>query len=131
MRNLKQIMRYLFGVLFMLAGANHFRATAFYVNIMPSYLPWQLELVYLSGILEFALGALLLIRRASRLAAWGAIVLMIGVFPANLHMALHSESYPSFSPVAIWLRLPFQAVLIAWAYWLTRTNQEPQTHRRF
>jgi uncharacterized membrane protein len=42
------------------------------------------------------------------------------VFPANLHMALHPEQFRKLSPILLWLRLPFQAVLIAWAWWYTR-----------
>jgi uncharacterized membrane protein len=48
------------------------------------------------------------------------IALLIAVFPANIHMALHAELFPEFDPVALWLRLPLQGVLIAWAYWFTR-----------
>jgi uncharacterized membrane protein len=35
-------------------------------------------------------------------------------------MALHQELYPSLPPLGLWLRLPIQGVLIAWAYWYTR-----------
>ena len=112
--------RYLFGLLFVAAGVNHFVNTAFYVRIMPPYLPWHEELVLLSGVAEIALGALLLVRRYARVAAWGLILLLVAVFPANLHMAMSPEQFPSISPLALWLRLPLQGVLIAWAYWYTR-----------
>ena len=52
---------------------------------MPPYLPLHLELVYLSGFFEIALGLLLLVPRFSRLAAWGIIALLIAVFPANIY----------------------------------------------
>ena len=120
MRVLKQVLKWVLGVSFVLAGLNHFRRTEFYVSIMPPYLPWHLELVYLSGLCEVALGALLLVPRYTPLAAWGLIALLIAVFPANVHMALHPEVDPRFAPVFLWARLPLQGVLIAWAYWLTR-----------
>lgn len=120
MRRWKRWARYVFGALFILAGANHFRATDFYVSIMPDYLPWHLQLVYLSGVAEIALGVLLFSRRFGRLAAWGTIALMMAVFPANLHMALNNDLYPQFTPVMLWLRVPFQLLLVAFAYWLTR-----------
>ena len=47
------------GVLMMLAGANHFLNPRFYTQIMPPYLPFPLELVYISGVLEIA-GSMLL-----------------------------------------------------------------------
>ncbi len=89
---------------------------------MPAYLPWHLPLVYLSGGAEMVLGALLFVPAVERLAAWGTFALMIAVFPANLQMALHTELYPQFSVLALWLRVPFQLVLLAWAYWLTRAD---------
>ena len=55
-----------------------------------------------------------------RFAGWGLIALLVAVFPANLHMALHPDQYPDIPPAALWGRLPIQAVLIAWAYWFTR-----------
>lgn len=35
-------------------------------------------------------------------------------------MAMHSELYPTLPVLVFWLRLPFQGLLIAWAYWYTR-----------
>ena len=119
MRTLKLVMKWLFGLLFVAAGANHFVNPDFYTRMMPPYLPWHRELVYLSGACEIVLGGLLLVPRYSRYAAWGLIALLLAVFPANLHMALHPNDFPDFSVVSLWLRLPVQGVLIAWAYWFT------------
>ena len=119
MRTLKLIMKWLFGLLFMVAGAYHFVNPDFYIPMMPPYLPWHRELIYLSGVCEIVLGALLLVPRFAPYAAWGLIALLIAVFPANLHMALNPSLYPGFSPVGQWLRLPAQGLLIAWAYWFT------------
>ncbi len=124
MRWLKIITRYVFGALFVAAGANHFRNPGFYVSIMPPYLPWHLELVYISGVTEIALGVLLMIPQTSTVAAWGLIALLIAVVPANAHMALHTDDYPRFSPALIYARLPLQVILIAWAYWYTRKEIE-------
>ena len=120
MRKLKIILKYLLCVFFVAAGLNHFISPDFYLKIMPPYLPWHLFLVYLSGFFEVALGVLLLIPAFTRIAAWGLIALLIAVFPANIHMATNPELYSDISPLALWLRLPLQAVLIAWAYWYTR-----------
>ena len=108
------------GVSFILAGINHFLNTEFYLKIMPTYLPFHLFLVYLSGVFEIILGALFLIPKFSRLAAWGLILLLIAVFPANIFMAMNTELFPEFNPLLIWLRLPLQFLLIFWIYQYTK-----------
>jgi uncharacterized membrane protein len=120
-------MKWLLGLLFVAAGVNHFANTAFYVSIMPPYVPLHLLDVYVSGIAEVVLGILLLTTRFERFAAWGLVALLFAVFPANLHMALNPELFPAFPPEVLWGRAVFQAPLVAWAYWFTRpTTAEAQ-----
>ena len=123
MANFKRWSRYLLGAFFVVAGVSHFINTDFYVGIMPPYLPWHLELVYISGVAEITLGVLLFIKRWAVWAEWGLIVLIVAVFPANIHMALHPDLYPSIPTLVLWLRLPVQGLLIAWAYWYTREKR--------
>jgi uncharacterized membrane protein len=112
-------MKWLLGIFFVGAGIVHFVRPDVYMKIMPPYLPWHRALVYLSGACEVALGVLVLVPRCTAPAAWGLIALLIAVFPANVYMATHAELFPKLNPVALWLRLPLQGVLIAWAYWFT------------
>ncbi|MBA3243383.1 MAG: DoxX family membrane protein [Acidobacteria bacterium] len=119
MQSIKLILKYLFAAFFVLAGLNHFINPDFYLKIMPLYLPWHLLLVYLSGVVEIVLGLLLLLPKFTRAAAWGLIALLVAVSPANIHMAINQELYPEYNAAALWLRLPLQLVLIAWAYWYT------------
>ncbi len=118
----KLALRWLLGLLFVAAGVNHFVRPDFYLRIMPPYLPWHRELVLLSGIFEALGGVGLLIPRFQVAAAWGLIALLVAVFPANLHMALHATDYSRFPPALLWARLPFQGVFIAWAYGYTRRS---------
>jgi uncharacterized membrane protein len=120
MATVKTLTRFVFGALFVAAGLNHFRNPDFYVGIMPPYLPWPVDLVYLSGVAEVVLGALLLVPTWTAMAAWGLIALLIAVFPANVHMAMHPDLYPTISPSALLIRLPLQGLLVAWAYWYTQ-----------
>lgn len=119
MSTAKAISKYIYAIFLIGAGAMHFVRPEFYVKIMPPYLPWHLELVYASGVAEMGLGALLLVPHFTQLAAWGIIALMIAIFPANVHVYLHQELLPA-PPIMHLLRLPLQAVFIAWAYWHTR-----------
>jgi uncharacterized membrane protein len=121
MKIVKMVSRYIFAIFFIGAGVMHFVRPGFYLKIMPPYLPLHLELVYLSGLFEVVLGVLLLIRRWAPLAAWGLILLLIAVFPANIYVYQHQELVPG-TPILHLLRLPLQAVLILWAYWYTRPD---------
>ena len=116
---LKSTLRIMLALFFVSAGVNHFRATGFYLRMMPPYVPFHLAMVRISGVAEVLLGMLLFVPAATVVAAWGLIALLIAVFPANLQMALHPETFPELSSRALWLRLPLQGVLIAWAYWFT------------
>ncbi len=108
------MLRRLCGPVFIAAGANHFLNPRFYRAIMPDYLPAHDELVVASGIAEMAGGAALMHPRTRRLGGWWLIATLIAVFPANVHMAQHPERYPKLSPAALYARLPFQLVFIAW-----------------
>ena len=117
---LKSTLRIVLALFFAGAGVNHFVRTGFYLRMMPAYVPWHLASVHISGVAEIGLGVLLLIPTTSSAAAWGLIALLVAVFPANVQMALHPDTFPEFSSLALWLRLPLQAVLITWAAWYTR-----------
>ncbi len=117
----KAVFKYLLTLLMVGAGVMHFVRSDFFTSIVPPYLPYPRELVYISGVIEFALGVLLLVPRVSRWAAWGIIALLVAVFPANIYLYQHQELLPG-SPVMHFLRLPLQAVLIWWAYWFTKPD---------
>ena len=126
MNRTKTASEYVLAVFMIGAGVMHFISPDFYIRIMPSYLPLHRELVYLSGVCEVVLGTLLLIRRFSTLAAWGIVVLLIAVFPANIYVYQNQDVLPA-PPLFHLLRLPFQGVFIAWAFWHTRAmNTEEQ-----
>jgi uncharacterized membrane protein len=95
--------------------------------MMPAALPWPLALVYLSGVAEIAGGLGLILPATRRWAAWGLVALFVAIFPANLNMAVNHLPLGDqvVSPLALWLRLPMQLPLIAWAYWYTRPDPTP------
>jgi len=88
MKKVETASLWLMGAFYVLAGMNHFRAPEFYLPIMPPYLPWHAQLVFLSGVAEVIVGVGLLMPRTRVLAAWAAIALLLAVYPANIHMAL-------------------------------------------
>jgi uncharacterized membrane protein len=120
---MKTVLLYVMVLFYVLAGANHFVQPDVYLPMMPPYLPWHRGLIYLSGIAEVGFPLAMLVPAWRRTAAWGLILTLIAIFPANLHIAVHNVPLfgrPEGFGVWNWVRLPFQAVLIAWAWWYTR-----------
>ena len=117
----KEILRGVLAVAIIIVGTTHFIRPEQYARIVPPPFP-PLPSVYISGFFEILGGIGLAIPSVSVAAAWGLIALFIAVFPANIYMTLHNigiEGIPHSRSLYI-ARLPFQAVLIAWAYWYTR-----------
>ena len=109
---------------FVVAGANHFLNPAPYLAMMPPYLSWHERLIVVSGVAEIAGGVGILIPKMRRLAAWGLVVLLVAVFPANVQVALHGWPGVQIPQWTLWARLPLQGVLIIWVYWVCRDRVE-------
>lgn len=107
---------YFMSAIYVLAGFNHFLNPQTYIKIIPTWLPSPVMINYVSGLAEIVLGILLLFNSTRTLAAWGVIVLLIAIFPANIQMSINF--YNSHHPKFWWTiaRLPLQVGLIAWAW---------------
>ena len=120
MSRTKQTLLWVMAAFYVFAGVMHFVRPDVYLPMMPPYLPWPGPLVFLSGVAEIALGLAILVPRLRPVAAWGIILLLIAVFPANIHIALNNVPLfgnPEGAGIWNWVRLPMQGVLALWAWW--------------
>jgi uncharacterized membrane protein len=123
--------------LFMItAGVLHFVVDHLFAQIVPPFLPGAYPIVWISGVFEILLGLLLLVPRYRRLASLGLVALFVAVFPANIYMAVANVQIQGLpagmqqpSELALWLRLPLQFALMAWAYWAGRDGRPRQALR--
>ncbi|MAE96514.1 MAG: DoxX family protein [Deltaproteobacteria bacterium] len=125
MSRTKSVLLYLMAAFYVFAGFNHLMNPGFYLAIMPPDLPNPEWLNVLSGLAEIVLGVYVLEPRVRVLAAWGLIALLVAVFPANLWVAMENvgaEGPGSGAGAANWVRIPFQGLFIAWAWWYTRED---------
>ncbi len=90
----------------------------FYESIIPPFIPKPKLINWLSGVAEVVLGTALLIPEYTSLAAWGVILLLIAVYPANIYHFIKGWRKKKMIGVLA-LRLPLQFVLIWWAYTFT------------
>ncbi|HEX2053126.1 MAG TPA: hypothetical protein VHJ78_05280 [Actinomycetota bacterium] len=117
------------GLVLLMAGSGvlHLRKPEIYLPIVPRFLGNAEFYVFWSGILELAAAAFLVLPRTRRPAAMLTAAILIGVFPANVQMALDGGQpgggWYTGSTVGLWLRLPLQPLLIWWAWTFARTGK--------
>jgi uncharacterized membrane protein len=125
MQRFKRPLQWVLAATMTVGGLAHFASPDAYVAIMPPFLPFPLALVYVSGVVEAGLGIALMIPKLTRLAAWGLVLTLLAVYPANIYHAVEGGiSHPDLpeifaEPVFAYIRLPFQVLFIAWAWWYT------------
>ena len=105
---------------YVFVGIKHFTNPAWFMKIMPPYLPLHKEFVYISGAFEIILGLMLLLDKTRSIGGWGLILLLIAVFPANIYLAQTNGVAMNTTPLIAWGRLPFQGFFILIAYWHTK-----------
>ena len=108
------------------AGIKHFIDTDWFLYIIPPYLTFiGLVLIYISGFVEIVLGLLLLFPKYRKISAYGIILLLIAVYPANIYLAFnkHPQELIGISSFAAsWIRLPIQFILIGIAYYHSKVK---------
>jgi uncharacterized membrane protein len=121
---LRRVALFVVAAFFSLAGVSHFTNTEFFLAIVPPYLPAHLELVYISGVFEVLGGVGVLLAASRTWACYGLIALLVAVYPANIHMALHPDLFPDMTATALYVRLPLQFVM-AWLVWWATVADSP------
>ena len=117
------------GTFFILAGVNHFLHPHAYLKMIPPYVPFPNAMNVISGAAEILGGTAVLFPRFRRAAGWSLIALLLAVFPANLHVALHGWNGVTIPAWVLWARLPLQVALIAWVYAVCLARRERNARR--
>ena len=115
--DIKYLSLVVMGIFYISIGVSHFTSPIWYVQIVPPYLPYKLELVYISGLFEILFGGMLFFKKTRFLAGWGLILLLIAVYPANIYLAQTNGAAMNTTPLIAWGRLPVQFIFVGLAYW--------------
>ena len=124
MKYIKLITIYFMSIAYTYVGVRHFIDPDFFLAIMPNYLSMHLFFVYLTGLMEVVFGLLLAFRKTRKFSSYGLIMLLLIVFPANIHLVESelSQSILEVSKEQTIIRLPFQGLLLILAYWHSKNN---------
>ncbi|MFB0496641.1 putative membrane protein [Mucilaginibacter sp. OAE612] len=101
------------------ASLGHFMFTKGMVMMMPPFIPFKVALVYLTGVMEIILGALLIVNATRHIAGIILLVMFAVMLPANInaaikHVDLEKATYDGSGPGYLWFRIPLQLLFIAW-----------------
>lgn len=116
--------------MFLFTASAHFTAMKHDLAAMiPAPFTGSLPIVYATGLLEVAGAIGILLPRTRRLAGIGLVLLMLGMFPANVSAARRGVTLRGEPPSALMWRAPLQLLFIAAIWWtaIHRTREERGT----
>jgi uncharacterized membrane protein len=89
--------------------------------MLPPSVPQRVLLVYLTGVLEFAIALGFMVPRARRVSGWVAAAVLVLFFPANIYAAIHHVPMGghAWGPIYLLIRGPLQAIILLWTYGFT------------
>jgi uncharacterized membrane protein len=102
-------------------AVGHFAFTKGMAMMLPNFIPYKTETVYLTGIIEIAAAIGLFIPNFRVVTAWLLIAFFIVILPANIYAAVKHINYQkgTFDGngfTYLWFRIPLQIVFIIWTY---------------
>lgn len=109
---------------FVVTAIAHFISTEGMATMIPPSIPYRIELIYLTGVLEL-LGAIgVWIPRLERLTGLLLILMLIGLLPANVYSAINRVEFGGHGsgPAYLLVRVPFQLFVIWWTYFATEQD---------
>lgn len=111
--------------MFILTGVGHFVSTEAMVQMLPPFLPGRVTIVYVTGVLEIAVAALLFWRvtRPTPWLGWALAAFLLALLPANIYSALAEVGLGGHGPAYLWFRVPLQFFFIGWALLATGALQ--------
>ena len=99
----------------------HFAYTRGMTLMIPGFIPFKTEIVYLTGIIEIMAAIGLLIPQFRILTAWLLILFFVLLLPANIkaaieHVDFEKGTYDGKGLNYLWTRIPLQIIFILWTY---------------
>src|SRR5208283_3074480 len=113
--------RYALAVMFVVTSVAHFnRMRHDLARMIPSVFPQPMLIVYITGVCEFLGAAGLLIPRFRPFAGVCLILLLLGMFTANISAAMKGVTLGGKPVTPLWLRTPMQVLFIGLIWWASR-----------
>ena len=117
-------------LLFLFTGIGHFTQTEPMAQMLPPWVPARRLLVYVTGVLEFAIAVGFLVPKSRKITGWIAVGVLVLFFPVNIYAAIQyiPMGGHAWGPVYLLLRAPLQVLIVWWVYWYTIRQPHPALH---
>jgi len=103
------------------AGLVHLLDPFSFINGIPPFIPFKLEIIFWTGILEFILAVGLILPKSRSLTSKITTFYFFLLLPIHLYVSWNVIPMFGISdPVILWLRTLFQFIFIWWAYSLRK-----------
>ena len=105
-------------LVFAFTGVGHFIKTEPMAEMLPPWTPARVPLVYVTGVIELAAAALVLVPAARRSVGWGLIAMLLMFLPVNIYAPVNRVGMGGHlnGPGYLAIRIPLQSILIAWVW---------------
>ena len=120
MRKIWLVLKVVLAMFLILGGVQHFISPTNYIPFVPSFLPFTLAIIYISGLFEILFGLALFFKKLEIIGAWGVLILMLLFLPIHV-WDVFSETPAIGSRNAALIRLPLQFLLVGIA-WKVKNN---------
>ena len=102
----------------------HFVFTKGMTMMLPDFIPFRTETVYLTGLIEIAAAIGVFIPNLRTLTGWLLIAFFILILPSNIYAAIKQIDYQNGTFDGnglsyLWFRIPLQIFFIVWTYFST------------
>jgi uncharacterized membrane protein len=109
---------------FIFTSIGHFIKAEEMSAMLPPFVPYRIEIIYLTGVLEI-LGAIgVWIAPLMTLTRFCLILMLICFLPANIYSAMNHVDFGGHGegPGYLLFRVPFQFFVVWWTYYATKQN---------
>ena len=108
-------------VMLVFTAIGHFAFTKGMTMMLPDFIPYKSEVIYLTGFIEIIAAVGLLIPNSRLWTGWALIILFILLLPGNIkaatdHVDYQRGTFDGNGPNYLWFRIPLQLLFIVWTY---------------
>lgn len=97
----------------------HFNQTEYMIEMLPDFIPYKKETIYITGILEFLAAMGLFINKTVKITSYLLILFYLSILPANIIGSIKQVNLGGMVAGVPYLffRIPLQILFIIWIYY--------------